>query len=99
MVFRSLRLAWSSRASSGAWLLIALAPAASAQTVRMLLKAGDEVFPYGNVLTIPRVAVNDKGEWTAEVRTTAASTIEDVVVRNEIPILAMGRFMSAQPNE
>lgn len=77
--------------------LLALAVTGSAQ-IQTLVLEGDTVPGVGNVTVIRNIAVNDGGDWLAEVRTDNPSTASDVcVLKNGQLFLREGQSLSNPP--
>lgn len=77
--------------------LLALATTGSAQ-IQALVLEGDTVPGVGNVTVIRNIAINDGGDWLAEVRTDNPSTASDVcVLKNGQLFLREGQSLSNPP--
>ncbi len=64
-------------------LITLVAGPVSAQTITTLVKVGDSVPGVGTVTGLQRIAVNDAGDWLAEIDTNNTTlTIDEVILRN-----------------
>lgn len=60
-----------------------------------LVQEGDAVTGVGTVTSISNFAVNDSGSWLVEAATDAASTVNDVVIRDGALYLTEGEILPA----
>jgi len=75
-----------------------MSTAPSAQTPRVLIETGDEVFPIKTITSVDSVYVSDAGEWIALVDTNRHLSIDYALVRNGFPMLVEGDRLPAPPN-